>query len=33
MDRYGRVVAMNAACARLNPGIDGLSPEELVDLS
>jgi transcriptional regulator with XRE-family HTH domain len=31
MDAYGRVLALNRPCARLNPGIDTLSPEELVD--
>jgi transcriptional regulator with XRE-family HTH domain len=31
MDAHGRVLALNRACALLNPGIDALSPEELVD--
>jgi transcriptional regulator with XRE-family HTH domain len=31
MDAYGRVLALNRPCALLNPGIDSLSPEELVD--
>lgn len=31
MDPYGRVLALNRPCALLNPGIDALSPEELVD--
>lgn len=31
MDAHGRVLALNRPFARLNPGIDALSPEELVD--
>jgi hypothetical protein len=31
MDPYGRVVALNGQCALLNPGIEALTPEALVD--
>jgi transcriptional regulator with XRE-family HTH domain len=31
MDPYGRVFALNGPCAMLNPGIEALTPEELVD--
>jgi hypothetical protein len=31
MDAYGRVLALNRPCALLNPGVDALSPEQLVD--
>jgi hypothetical protein len=31
MDPYGRVLALNRPCALLNPGIEALTPEELVD--